>query len=170
MFTANALSYTKPTHFPLKEKRAYFALMECSQTDKEQALSLFESALEKGYITDGVMSESHAQARELWALRENISEALSPYSPYKNDVSVRISCLPSFLSEMEEVLKKEYPDFPVVYFGHIGDGNLHINILNQTSDKEKELFVKKCEKANEILFSVVQKYKALSPQNTGWVY
>ena len=158
MFKANALSYTKPTHFPIKEPCAYFALVECEQEYQEKALSLFEVALEKGYVTDGVLSESQGQAKALWAFRENISEALSPHFPYKNDISVRLSCLPDFLSEMERVFNKEYPDWTIVHFGHIGDGNLHINILKPES-MEKALFVQKCEQANKTLFSVVQKYK-----------
>ena len=157
MFTGHALAYTKPANFPIKEPSPYFALVECDQKEKDMALSLFESALEKHDVTDGVVSESPAQAKALWTFRENISEALSPYSPYKNDISVRISCLPSFLSEMERVLKKEYPHFTTVYFGHIGDGNLHINII-KPENMEQALFVQKCEKVNDTLFSVVQKY------------
>ncbi len=160
MFTGGALSYTTKhisTAFPLKEKSPYFVLMECDQKDREQALSLFEFALEKGYITDGTLSETKAQAKELWSFREHISEALSPHSPYKNDISVRTSLLPPFLSEMEEVLKTGYPDFTTIYFGHIGDGNLHINILKPENMKQEE-FLQKCEKVNHLLFSLIQKH------------
>ena len=160
MFTGEALNYTTKhinTAFPFKEKSPYFVIMECNQKDREQALSLFESALEKGYITNGTLSETQAQAKELWSFREHISEALLPHSPYKNDISVRTSLLPSFLSEMEKVLQKAYPDFTTIYFGHVGDGNLHINILKPKNMKKEE-FIQKCEQVNHLLFSLVQKY------------
>ena len=160
MFTGPAVEYVQknaPASFPLKEKSPYYVLIESDQSAQEQALSLFESALENQYILDGVISESSHQAAELWSFRENISESLSPHCPYKNDVSVRISLLPDFLSEMDQTLKKEYPDFPVVWFGHVGDGNLHINILKPET-MEKEIFLQKCENVNDILFSVIKKY------------
>ena len=136
----------------------YYALIECDQSDQEKALSLFESALKSGYVMDGVVSENSRQVKELWAIRENISESLSPHFPYKNDISVRISSLPDFLSEMNKILNEKYPDFKVVWFGHIGDGNLHINILKPEKMK-KDLFIKKCEKVNDILFSLIKKYR-----------
>ena len=161
MFTSLAVEHVQKNSsvsFPLKEKSAYYVLTETDQSTQEEALSLFESALKEGYVLDGVISENSRQAMELWSFRENISEALSPHFPYKNDVSVRISFLPDFLSEMNSILKKEYPDFEVVWFGHIGDGNLHINIL-KPEKMEKEFFLKRCEKVNDILFSVIKKYK-----------
>ena len=161
MFSDLAVEYTKKNSsvvFPLKEKGSYYALVECYQKEQEKALSLFESALEKGFAVDGVMGESSKQAQELWSFRENISEALTSYFPYKNDVSVRISLLADFLSEMKQVLTKEYPDFRVVWFGHVGDGNLHINIL-KPDKMDKGDFLKKCEQVNTLLFSVIKKYR-----------
>ena len=160
MFTEKAVEYVQKNSsfvFPLKEKSSYYVLAECDQSAQEKALSLFESALENGHVIDGVLSENSRQAEELWSFRENISESLSTYSPYKNDISVRVSLLPDFLSEMSQTLKKEYPDFTVVWFGHVGDGNLHINIL-KPENMEKELFLKKCRTVNDILFSVIKKY------------
>lgn len=160
MFTGLAVKYVQKNSsfsFPLKEKSPYYVLIEADQSAQDQALSLFESALEKKYILDGVISENSRQAIELWSFRENISEALSPHCPYKNDISVRISLLPDFLSEMNQTLEREYPDFKVVWFGHVGDGNLHINIL-KPEEMEKETFLKKCEKVNDVLFSVIKKY------------
>lgn len=161
MFTDLALEYVQKNSsspFPLQEKGAYYVLMECDQSNQEKALSLFESALNNSYVIDGVVSENSRQAQELWTIRENISESLSPHFPYKNDISVRISHLPDFLSEMNKTLTEEYPDFKVVWFGHVGDGNLHINIL-KPEKMEKDLFIKQCEKVNDILFSIIKKYR-----------
>ena len=162
MFTHSALEYVQKAQslssFALKDSAKYYALLEYPKDEQDTALTLLESAMENHYVSDGAASENDRQAKELWSFRENISESLSPYSPYKNDISVRISFLPKFLSEMNNLLKKEYPNFTVVWFGHIGDGNLHINILKPDNMEQKE-FVTKCSEVNKLLFSVIQKYE-----------
>jgi FAD/FMN-containing dehydrogenase len=65
-------------------------------------------------------------------LREGITESLAKHTPYKNDISVRVSAMPAFLAEAQSLLGEAYPHFDVVWFGHIGDGNLHINVLKPT--------------------------------------
>jgi len=66
--------------------------------------------------------------------------------------------VPQFLVEMDAILKREYPDIKVVWFGHIGDGNLHINIL-KPADLSSEEFVKRCKKVDEILFEMIHKFE-----------
>jgi FAD/FMN-containing dehydrogenase len=67
------------------------------------------------------------------ALREGISAAITPYTPYKNDISVVFSRLPEFVARLQGLLARDYPDFEVLWYGHIGDGNLHINVLKPAS-------------------------------------
>jgi FAD/FMN-containing dehydrogenase len=95
----------------------------------EKAMSCFEHCAEKGWIVDGVISQNNRQINELWRYREGISEAISPLKPYKNDLSVRISEVPGFLRQMDRLVAELCPDLDVVWYGHIGDGNLHLNIL-----------------------------------------
>ena len=136
-----------------------YLVVEVENTDsdsEERALEIFQSCLEKGWVIDGAISQSEAQARDFWRLREDISEATSEFSPYKNDISVTISRVPEFLRETDAVFKKHYPDFEVVWFGHIGDGNMHINILKPKS-LSKEIFLERCKSVDEILFGVIQK-------------
>lgn len=64
-----------------------------------------------------------------WRLREDISETLSRWHPYKNDISVAISRMPAFIEQVEALVRREYAAMEVVWYGHIGDGNLHLNIL-----------------------------------------
>ena len=160
MFTGSVLEYVgkiSQNPFPLKAQSSYYVLLECDQSNQEEALQLFESALSNKYVLDGVMSENSRRAGELWSFRENISESISGFSPYKNDISVKPSCLMNFLSEMNTILKSQYPDFKVLWFGHIGDGNLHINILKPEAWDKKD-FLNKCSQVNEMLFAVVQKH------------
>jgi len=117
-------------------------------------LDIFESCVEKGWVLDGAIAQSETQARDFWRLREDISEATASFSPYKNDISVTISKVPEFLRETDAVFKRNYPDFEVVWFGHIGDGNMHINIL-KPADLSKEKFVERCRNVDQKLFEVI---------------
>jgi FAD/FMN-containing dehydrogenase len=164
MFTDLALKYVLKHHHDLKAPTEgsypYYVLAEIEKSDDsvhEKAMALFEKGVEQGWIQDGIESQTPQQLKDLWRLREDISEATSPYSPYKNDISVRISKVPEFLLEMDGILKKNYPHFEAVWFGHIGDGNLHINIL-KPKDMSTEDFLKECKKVDEIMFAMIEKF------------
>ncbi|QRP64870.1 FAD-binding oxidoreductase [Rhodanobacter sp. FDAARGOS 1247] len=131
----------------------YYVVTEfdaADETQREAALAVFGQALEQGWVSDGVIAQSEAQAAALWRLREGITESLAPRRPYKNDVSVRISAVPGFLCEMQALLANEYPGIEVIWFGHIGDGNLHINVL-RPHDLDEPAFLARCEKVTRLL-------------------
>jgi FAD/FMN-containing dehydrogenase len=92
-------------------------------------MACFERCAERGWLLDGVISQSDRQIAELWRYREGISESISHFPPYKNDLSVTVSRVPEFLQRMDGLVNEICPDFEVVWYGHIGDGNLHMNIL-----------------------------------------
>jgi glycolate oxidase subunit GlcD len=118
---------------PLSESVAFYALMEFDSSSLEAASEAFSECLEIGWVVDGVISQSEAQAAALWGLREGISESIASYTPYKNDLSVTIKQVPEFLQEVDRYVAQSYPDFEVCWYGHIGDGNLHLNILKPES-------------------------------------
>ena len=145
---------------PLSEAHPYYVLVECETPGDEgleRALGLFERGLEDGWIQDGCQAQSPAQARDLWALREHISESLAPHFPYKNDVAVRVARVPEFLSEVDRILSANYPHFTVVWFGHVGDGNLHINIL-RPSGLDAPAFLSECKKVDQLLFEMIERF------------
>ena len=138
---------------PFDEVHPYYVVTEFAIGNEAQeaaAMAAFEACMEQGWVSDGVISQSDAQAAQLWRLREGITEALAPYKPYKIDVSVRISAMPACLAETQALLGDAYPDFEVVWFGHIGDGNLHINVLKPDA-LENEEFVRQCEQVTKLL-------------------
>jgi FAD/FMN-containing dehydrogenase len=100
-----------------------------SSLEEDRATLAFERCVDKGWLLDGVISQSDRQAAELWRYREGISEAISHFPPYKNDLSVTVSQVPDFLQRMDSLIAEICPDFEVIWYGHIGDGNLHMNIL-----------------------------------------
>ncbi|MHB8911799.1 MAG: FAD-binding oxidoreductase [Lysobacter sp.] len=138
---------------PFDERHPYYVVTEFAIGDEAReaaALAAFEQCLEQGLVSDGVISQSDAQAAQLWRLREDITESLARFRPYKNDISVRISAMPAFLAETQALLAKEYPHFEVVWFGHIGDGNLHINVLKPEGADEAD-FIAQCARVTELL-------------------
>ena len=138
----------------------FYALNEFeagSEEVSEQALATFEHCVEQGWVLDGVMSQSEQQLENLWKLREYISETIAHWTPYKNDISVTVGQVPAFLRDIDEIVAKNYPDFEVVWFGHIGDGNLHLNILKPDNLSKDEFFAQ-CAVVNQWVFETVQKY------------
>lgn len=142
---------------PFEQAHPYYVVTEFAsdEASEAEALAAFEQCLEQGLVSDGVISASDAQAAQLWRLREAITESLARYVPYKNDVSVRISAMPAFLAETQTLLGREYPQLEVVWFGHIGDGNLHINILKPDA-MAQDAFVADCERVTKLLAGVLQ--------------
>jgi FAD/FMN-containing dehydrogenase len=146
---------------PFETEAEYYALLEFEAETEghiDQAMELFEKCMEEGWVLDGVMSQSETQAKNLWRLREDISETIAEWTPYKNDISVVVSKVPPFLNEIEEVVTREYPNFEIIWFGHIGDGNLHLNIL-KPDDLAKEVFFEQCAKVSTWVFEIVEKYQ-----------
>ena len=138
----------------------FYALLEFEATTEEvaeAALATFEHCVEQGWVLDGVMSQSEQQLQNLWKLREYISETISHWTPYKNDISVVVSKVPAFLHDIDAIVGQHYPDFEIVWFGHIGDGNLHLNILKPENLSKDEFFAK-CATVNKWVFETVQKY------------
>ncbi|MDC7699861.1 FAD-binding oxidoreductase [Vogesella indigofera] len=145
---------------PFDEAAEYYVLLEFEKIapDTEtQALALFEYCAEQGWLVDGVLSQSQQQAVELWRLREDISESITPYKPYKNDIAVVVSKVPAFVAQLDEMLAREYPQFEVVWFGHIGDGNLHINVLKPEALAIDD-FRRACEQVNKYVFELVRDF------------
>ena len=145
---------------PFPEAAPFYVLLEfeaLSSATEEQAMQLFEACMEAGWVVNGVMSQNETQARNLWRLREDISETIAKFTPYKNDISVLITHVPAFIADIDAIVQTRYPDFDIVWFGHIGDGNLHLNIL-KPADLSKDEFFAKCRAVNQSVFETVQKY------------
>jgi len=145
---------------PFDTSTDFYALIEfeaVTDADMDLAMTVFEQCVEEGWVTDGVISQSETQAANLWRLREDISETISHWTPYKNDISVVVSRVPPFLRDIDEIVSREYPDFEIIWFGHIGDGNLHLNIL-KPDDLPKEEFFARCANVSKWVFEIVEKY------------
>lgn len=163
-FSDNALRHVTASgkaNKPFAENTPFYVLLEfenISEQTSDLAMKLFEHCIEQSWVVDGVISQSETQAANLWKLRENISETIAEFTPYKNDIAVKISQVPAFVEEVDALVNAKYPDFEIVWFGHIGDGNMHLNIL-KPANLAKEDFFKRCEEVSHWVFEIVQKYQ-----------
>jgi FAD/FMN-containing dehydrogenase len=77
-----------------------------------------------------MLATSEAQAQGLWRIRESIAEAERAEGPsLKHDISVPVSKLPAFMDKAAAEIQRAFPGTRIVAFGHLGDGNLHYNVL-----------------------------------------
>lgn len=160
-FSEQALKHVLSHHElqrPFESESDFYVLIEFendSEQTMETAFACFEQVMEKELILDGVISQSESQAEQLWGLRERISESISVRTPYKNDISVVPSKVADFLTAVDKIVRDKYPSFEIIWFGHIGDGNLHLNIL-KPDELQVDEFVNQCQQVNPLIFEAIQ--------------
>ena len=154
------LRHIPDTRAPFGQVGEWAVLLELSDTGEGEALdALLEAALadgfETGLVEDAVIASSVAQARALWALRENISEAqrLEGVS-IKHDIAVPVSRVGEFLERAGRALCERWPDTRIVAFGHIGDGNLHYNLSKADALANRD-FIERTPEINRVVHDLV---------------
>jgi len=122
------------------EPSNFYMLIETSGSKAEhdeEKLNLFlEEMLEKGSVSDGTVAAAPGKQKELWQLRERIAEALlkDGYC-YKYDISLPLSVFYDSVTVMRERLEGKGAT-RVVGYGHVGDGNMHLNITTPEYSQE----------------------------------
>ncbi|NCV89807.1 MAG: FAD-binding oxidoreductase, partial [Betaproteobacteria bacterium] len=149
---------------PLQGKHRWYVLLELSsaQNDADAAHlleALLGEAIEQGLAEDAAMSESLAQFKAIWALREYVSEAQAAEGKnIKHDISVPISEIPRFIRQTDEALQQAHPGIRMVCFGHLGDGNLHYNVSppeTMQGEAHEDAFLKLQPSINQITHDAV---------------
>ncbi|KEQ03699.1 2-hydroxyacid dehydrogenase [Pseudorhizobium pelagicum] len=111
----------------------WYLLVEAasSLSGLEQAMeTMLGKALEDGLAVDGVVAASGQQVQSIWSLREHITEAEARHGEsLKHDISIPIGRMSDFLVEAGEAVTAICPQADFNIFGHLGDGNLHYNVL-----------------------------------------
>lgn len=146
---------------PFKTASPFYTLIEFENTSEviiEKVEKMLAFLYKKELIVNDLFGQTASELKTIWTYRERIAESLAQYDPYKNDISVLPSNIPAFVEAAESLIKQYYPDFQVIWYGHIADGNLHINIL-KPAHLSKAIFYEKCKTASDLLFKLIQKYK-----------
>ncbi len=154
------IAHVDGSHDPLPQPHPWYVLAELSDTLASSPLdemleATLTEAIETGLALDAVVAASVSQARALWALRENISEAQrSDGISIKHDVSVPVSRIDEFISRADASLSQAFPGVRIVAFGHIGDGNIHYNCSYRQA-AENRAFLASQAAVNRIVHDIV---------------
>ncbi len=148
------------TRLPLTHRQPHYALIELasSRAANELAAGLeaaLTDALEAGEIDDAALARSEAQRADMWRLREEHSEAQKRAgASIKNDVSVPVPAIPELLRRAAERVCAIVPGVRVAPFGHLGDGNIHFNLV-QPEGATPDAFLAQAEALTEAVTDVV---------------
>lgn len=158
---ALVLKYNSALQQPFKAVHPAYVLVEIERTHPEVEESLHDclhDELELGDVLEVALAHNEKQYNDLMSLRERISESIAKHSfPHKNDVSVPVASLAAFLSEIKPVLNRLMPHSEVIIFGHVGDGNVHINILKPDNCSIEE-FLKQAHYSDKTTFEIVSRF------------
>jgi FAD/FMN-containing dehydrogenase len=127
------------------------------EATRDRLVELFEQAVQDDLIDDATVAHNEARARELWSWREDISESLHPHTPHKADVAVPIRQVVAFLARWRAAVAEALPEIEALAFGHVGDGNLHLNLLRPPGLEHAE-FLARCHAFDPILYGLVREH------------
>ena len=97
------------------------------EVDAEQFERLLADQIEAGVILDAVIAKSGKERAALWAVRDDLRGGFDPLQPCSvYDVSMALIDMPAFVSAVERNVEAAYPGARLIFYGHAGDGNLHL--------------------------------------------
>ena len=116
---------------PFAQSSPVYVLVETLGTagaeDRDRLEKALEQALETELVTDVIVAQSLDDAKRLWAYRESVGEMLSQMKPHAAfDVGIPMAAMAGFVSSTRTALRQQFPAQAHLFFGHIGDGNLHV--------------------------------------------
>ena len=125
-------------------------LMEISSTSEEDAKinsngstnlydkleNLLAYSFDKKIITNAIICKNTSESHQLWDIRERAAESekkelkkRGAIKCLKHDISLPLHNIEKFHNEAQDMLLREVPSSRTIYFGHLGDGNLHYNVF-----------------------------------------
>lgn len=145
-----ALNVMPGTRQTFGEDYPLYVLIETRGGDQDRdQLALEEfliDATESGLIKDAIVSQSTSDVARLWAMRDASGEITRSLKSFANlDVSIPIGAMENFVERVRGALSSRWPHAKGIYFGHIGDSNLHVLFgspdFPQTAKKQVEALV-----------------------------
>ena len=131
---ALALRHIPGARAPLESRPPWYLLIELASGEPGAAEAAMErllaAAMESGLVSDAAIAQTETQAKAFWALRENQSAAQkSEGAAWKHDIAVPVSRIAEFLQLAGDALEARWPGVRIDAFGHVGDGNIHYDVL-----------------------------------------
>ena len=143
---------------PFDEDSEYYVLVEFDEQNQDNIMTILEKLADGELILDAVFADNSEMFRDFWTIREAVSDSLYLLGPvHANDVSVPIKDLHHFVIALDQLMKERYDMFTLGLFGHIGDGNFHIYIIDEKG-METEEFHGMINNLDEEMFTLVSKF------------
>jgi FAD/FMN-containing dehydrogenase len=110
--------------------------------DRDQTERLAEALEGVRMSSEPAVGVDMAAQQRLWRVRESLSEVVGLFgSPLKFDVSLPLSAVAGFARDAGVLVQRHATDAVAVLFGHIGEGNLHLNVLRCGAEEEQRLYI-----------------------------
>ena len=156
------LHHTPGCRDPLGAPHPWYVLIELSSQAKSGLRAVMEDILtqgvDAGLVADAAIAESLEQVKAFWRVRENFGEAQRHAGgSIKHDISVPVAAVPAFLKDAQAAAVAVVAGARPFPFGHLGDGNIHYNVL-QPIGADKDHYLKHWDEMNAAVFAVVKKY------------
>jgi FAD/FMN-containing dehydrogenase len=147
---------------PLPEPHAWYVLIELSTQARSGLRQTLEdilgAALERELIADATIAENLEQTKMFWRMREMFGEAQRyEGGSIKHDISVPVAAVPAFIREADAAVTNLIPGCRPLPFGHLGDGNIHYNVM-QPVDADQLGFLARWDEVSDVVFAVVKKH------------
>jgi FAD/FMN-containing dehydrogenase len=154
------LRYLPGARAPLARPAPWYVLVEVAWSLAEglgaQLEQVLEEALRRALIQDGVIAASETQRKALWALRENPTEAMARDGMVlRHDIAVPVARVPDLIERGAAELERAVPGVRIMPFGHVGDGNIHYNLLQPPAMAGHDFYARRDE-VQGIVFDVVE--------------
>jgi FAD/FMN-containing dehydrogenase len=147
---------------PLPQPHPWYLLIELSSQARAGLRASMEEilaeGLERGLVLDATIADNLEQAKMFWRIREMFGEVQRHEGgSIKHDISVPVAAVPAFIEQANVAVKKLIPGARPLPFGHLGDGNIHYNVM-QPAGADKSEFLKRWDEVNGAVFAVVAKH------------
>jgi FAD/FMN-containing dehydrogenase len=147
---------------PLAKPYPWYVLIELSSQAESGLRDELEQILaqghDKGLVLDATIADSEQQRKSFWRIREMFGEVQRHIgASIKHDISVPVAAIPSFIAETDAAVAKLIPGAHTLPFGHVGDGNIHYNVM-QPANADKAKFLARWDEVNKVVFAVVKQF------------
>ncbi|RYG11250.1 MAG: hydroxyacid dehydrogenase, partial [Caulobacteraceae bacterium] len=156
------LRHIPDTREPLESMPPWYVLIELVSGEPGAADAAMErllsDAFEAGLIIDAAIAQNDSQRADFWKVREEQSAAQKPEGGgWKHDVSVPVSRIADFLDEATAAVQRFEPGARVSAFGHVGDGNMHYDVLCAPGG-DHAAFISRWAQGSQIVHDIVARY------------
>ncbi|TAM04493.1 MAG: FAD-binding oxidoreductase [Pusillimonas sp.] len=153
---------------PFAEAHPWMLLLEWEADEAigDRVEAALADLIEAEVVRDAIVGASLSDSQRLWHLREAVVEAeRAEQGSAKHDIAIPISAIPRFVQEAEPALKAMMAGVRLQVFGHLGDGNLHFNLIRPATMSKAQFFAEVAPLTERIHESVIRADGTISAEH-----